>query len=163
MVEVGARPRSKQGMRERRRARRTSSAAQSRLLGMANSNTRKRAAHRRRVQAALQEILNDPAVMPNADCADLIVSVSQVEFGRTVRDIFIDVLGKWRRSPDQWTEAPHDKYTREARAKGKDTYTDLTDVFLFPAITEVVARELQKRLGLLYTPVIRRLCDLGGA
>ena len=24
-----------------------------------------------------------------------------------------------------------------------------------------IARELQKRLGLLYTPVIRRLCDLG--
>jgi hypothetical protein len=32
---------------------------------------------------------------------------------------------------------------------------------MFPALTEVVAKELQKRLGLLYTPVIRRLCDLG--
>jgi hypothetical protein len=61
---------------------------------MANSNTRKRAAHRRRVQVALQEILNDPAVMPNADCADLIVSVSRVEFGRAVREIFIDVFGQ---------------------------------------------------------------------
>jgi hypothetical protein len=36
-------------------------------------------------------------------------------------------------------------------------------VFLYPAITEVIAGELQKRLGLLYAPVIRRLCDLGGA
>jgi hypothetical protein len=130
---------------------------------MANSNTRKRAAHRRRVQAALQEILNDPAVMPNADCPDLVVSVGRVEFGRTVREIFIDVRGAWRRSPDQWIESPHDRYMREARAKGNDTYTDLTDVFIFPEITEVVARELQKRLSLLYTPVIRRLCDLGGA
>ena len=42
------------------------------------------------------------------------------------------------------------------------TRADLTEVFLFPGLTEVVARELQKRLGLLYTPIIRRLCDLGG-
>lgn len=60
---------------------------------MANINTRKRAAHRRKVRAALQQILNDPAIMPNADCPDLVVSVSRVEFGRTVREIFIDVLG----------------------------------------------------------------------
>jgi hypothetical protein len=130
---------------------------------MANINTRKRAAHRRRVQAALQEILNDPAVMPNADCLDLVVSVSRVEFGRTVREIFIDVLGLWRRPPNQWAESPHDKYMREAQAQGKDTYTDLTDVFLFPQITEVVARELQQRLGLSYTPVIRRFVDLRDA
>jgi hypothetical protein len=128
---------------------------------MANINTRKRAAHRQKVQAALQQILNDPAVMPNADCTDLVVSVSQVEFGRAVREIFIDVLGEWRLSRDQWSENPHDRYLREARAKGEDTYTDLTDVFIFPRITEVIARELQKRLGLLYTPVIRRRCDVG--
>ena len=48
-------------------------------LTMANINTRKRAAHRRRVQAALQDILNDPGVMPNADCRDLVVSVSRIE------------------------------------------------------------------------------------
>ncbi len=129
---------------------------------MANINHRKRAAHRRRVQAALQEILNDPAVMPNADCPDLVVSVSRVEFGRTVREIYIDVLGEWRHSPDRSTENPDERYMRETRAKGKETYADLTDVFLFPTFTEAVARELQKRLGLLYTPVIRRLCDLGG-
>jgi hypothetical protein len=128
---------------------------------MANINTRKRAVHRRKVQAALQQILNDPAVMPNTDCTDLVVSVSRVEFGWTVREIFIDVMGEWRLSRDQCSEDPHDRYMRDARAKGEDTYTDLSDVFIFPRITEVIARELQKRLGLLYTPVIRRRCDLG--
>jgi len=98
--------------------------------------------------------------MPNADCSDLVVTVSRVEFGRTVREIFTDVMGEWRLSRDQWPENPHDRYMREARAKGEDTYTDLTDVFMFPRITEVIARELQKRLGLLYTPVIRRRCDM---
>jgi hypothetical protein len=129
---------------------------------MTNINHRKRAAHRRRVQAALQEILNDPAVMPNADCADLVVSVSRVEFGRTVREIYIDVRGELRLSHDQWVENPHDRYMREAKARGEETYADLTDVLVFPSITEIVARELQQRLGLLYTPIIRRLCDLGG-
>lgn len=100
--------------------------------------------------------------MPNADCPDLIVSVSRVEFGKTVREIYIDVLGEWRTSRDQWAENPHDRYTLEAQVKGEETYADLTEVFMFPDLTAVVARELQKRLGLLYTPVIRRLCDLGG-
>ncbi len=127
---------------------------------MANINMRKRAAHRKQVLTALHEILNDPSVMPNADCPDLLVSVSRVEFGRTVREIFIDVLGEWRLSRDQWVENPHDRYMREAEDKGENTYADLTEVFIFPKLTEVVARELQKRLGLLYTPVIRRLCDL---
>ena len=127
---------------------------------MANIDKRKRAVHRRNVQAALQEILNDPKVMPNSDCPDLIVSVTRVEFGRTVREIFIDVVGQWRRCPAQWTENPHDKYIREARMRGKETYTDLTEVFIFSEITEIVSCELQKRLGLLYTPTIRRLCDL---
>ena len=130
---------------------------------MANINTRKRAAHRRRVQTALQEVLNDQAVMPNVDCPDLLVSVSRVEFGRTVREIFLDVIGQKRLSRDQWVETPHKKYMREARAKGEDTYIDLTDVFIFPEFTDVVARELQKRLGLLYMPIIRRLCDISDA
>lgn len=130
---------------------------------MANINERKRAEHGRRVLAALQEILNDPAVMPNADCEDLVVSVSRVEFGRTVREIFVDVFGRSRRSHREGEEAPHDRYMREAAAKGRDTHTDLTDVFVWPALTEVIARELQHRLGLLYTPVIRRLSDLGDA
>jgi hypothetical protein len=126
-----------------------------------NNNTRKRAAHRRRVQAALQQILNDQAVMPNADCPALVVSVSRVEFGRTVRELFIEVFGEWRRSRDQWPELPHERHTREANARGEDTYADLTEMFMFPQLTKVIAGELQKRLRLLYTPVIRRLCDLG--
>jgi hypothetical protein len=130
---------------------------------MANINTRKRAAHRRRVQAALQQILNDSTVMLNADCPDLVVSVSRVEFGRTVREIFIDVRGHWKLSRDQWAENPHDRYMREASAKGEETYTDLTEIFIYPSLTETIARELQKRLGLLYTPVIHQFCDLGNA
>jgi hypothetical protein len=127
---------------------------------MQNINIRKRAAHRRWVQTALQQILNDPAVMPNADCSDLVVSVSRVEFGTTVREIYIDVQGRWRISPDRWTQDPHARYMEQARAQGKETYADLTDMFFFPELTEVIATELQSRLGLLYTPTIRRLCDL---
>jgi hypothetical protein len=130
---------------------------------MANINHRKRAAHRRQVQTALQQILNDPAVMPNACCPDLVVSVSRVEFGRTVREICIDLCGEWRKSLDQWTENPHDRYMRESRARGDETYTDLTDIFVFPSLSETVAKELQKKLGLLYTPVIRRLSEFGEA
>lgn len=125
-------------------------------------NHRKRAAHRRRVQAALQQILNDPAVMPNADCADLVVSVSRVEFGDTVREIYIDVKGRGRLSRDQWPEHPYDRYARESCERGEEgAFADLTDVFFFPALTERIASELQKRLGLLYTPIIRRLSDIG--
>jgi len=127
---------------------------------MKNINARKRADHRRRVQATLQQILNDPDVMPNVDCSDLVVSVSRVEFGRTVREIFIDVFGEWRWSREQLAESPHDRYIREAKARGEKTYVDFTDVWVFPKFTEIVACELQKRLGLRYTPVIRRLCDI---
>jgi hypothetical protein len=128
---------------------------------MWNINERKRAAHRRRVHEALREILNDPSVMPNADCGDLVVSVSRIEFGNTVADVFVEVNGRWRQPPDKWPENPHDKYMREARARGERTYTDLDEVFFFPAMTEVVARELQRRLGLTYTPLIRCLSELG--
>jgi len=99
--------------------------------------------------------------MPNADCADLVVSVIRVEFGQTVREIYVDVRGQWRDSPDEWEEDAHERYKREAAAKGEDSYADLTDVFSFPMLTEIVAKELQKRLGLLYTPTIRRLNDIG--
>lgn len=129
---------------------------------MANIHLQKRAAHRRRVQAALQQILNDVGVMPNADCPDLVVSVGQVEFGRTVREIYIDVWGRWRQSLDPHTEHPYTRYERESIERGDEgAFADLTDVFCMPKLTEVIALELQKRLGLLYTPVIRRLCDLG--
>ncbi len=128
---------------------------------MTHIHIRKRATHRRRVLAELQHILNDLSVMPNADAPDLIVFVRRVEFGNTVREIFIDVEGKWRYSRDLWSEMPHDRYMRAAKAKGHCTYIDLTDMFLFPQFTEIIARELQRRLGLLYTPTIRRFCDLG--
>jgi hypothetical protein len=128
---------------------------------MGNINVRKRAAHRRRVQAALQQILNDPAIMPNADCGDLVVSVSRVEFGKTVREIYIDVLGEWRRPWTPGEELPHERYTREAEARGEETYADLTEVFMFLKLMHIVEEALQKRLGLLYTPEIHRLCDLG--
>lgn len=123
-------------------------------------NIRKRAAHRRRVQAALQEILNDPAVMPNRDCPDLVVSVSRVEFGRTVREIYVDVFGQRRRPHQPGSENPHDRYMREAEARGETTYIDLTDVFIFANITRIVAEELKRRLGLCYVPTIHRFCDL---
>ena len=130
---------------------------------MANINVGKRAAHRRSVQAALQDILNDQGVMPNADCPDLLVSVSRVEFGNTTAKIYLDVHARWRRPRDYGseTETPHDRYMREARGRGEETYIDFDEVFYFPQITEVVSRELQRRLGLLHTPVIRRLSDLG--
>jgi hypothetical protein len=50
---------------------------------------------------------------------------------------------------------------QEAAKQGKDTYIDLTDVAISPTLMRVVEEELQRRLGLLYTPVIRRLADLG--
>jgi hypothetical protein len=128
---------------------------------MENIHERKRAAHRRSVQAALQRILNDQAVMPNASCADLVVSVTRVEFGRTVREIYVEFRGEWNRSPDQWEEGPHERYTREAAARGEDRYADLTEVFDFPELTEVIEKELQKQLRLLYTPTIHRLSDIG--
>jgi hypothetical protein len=126
---------------------------------MAAINGRKRAAYRRRVQAVLVEILNDPAIMPNADCRDLVVSISQVEFGKTVREIYIEARGQWQQPTESWEK--HDQYAREAEQRRESTYADLTDVFLFPHLTEAVAQELQKRLGLLYTPTIHRLCDIG--
>lgn len=62
-----------------------------------NINVRKRAANGRGVREALQAILNDPAVMPNVDCADLVVSVGVVEFGNTVAEMFVEVRGRRRR------------------------------------------------------------------
>ena len=44
---------------------------------MQNVNRRKRAEFERRVYRTLTEILNDPEVMPNADCDDLVVSADE--------------------------------------------------------------------------------------
>src|SRR5262249_15131919 len=49
---------------------------------MANVNERKRAAHRRRGQAALHQILNAPAVLPEAGRFHLVRLVSRVRCGR---------------------------------------------------------------------------------
>lgn len=124
---------------------------------MSQINIPKRAEHRRRVQETLQQIFNDPTTMPNADCGDLVVSVSRAEFGKTVREIYIDVVGRWRKSFEPGDELPQERYLREAKARGEITYIDLTDVFTFPSLMEIVEKELQKRLGLLYAPTIRRL------
>src|SRR5690242_5069572 len=101
-------------------------------------NNRKRAAHRRRVQASLHEIFNDPAIMPNADCRDLVVSVGRVEFGNTVRTIYVDFRGQWPRPLAPGDEAPHHRYLREAAARGESTYVDLTDVAMFPDLIRFV-------------------------
>jgi hypothetical protein len=68
-------------------------------------------------------------------------------------------LTSWGAPPLCQTVPGHDS----PEAKSQDTYTDLTDVFIFPKITEVVACELRKRLDLLYTPVIRQFCNFGDA
>ena len=128
---------------------------------MSNVNVAKRAAHERRVRGALQAILNDPSVMPNADCVDLFVSVSRVAFGRTIAEIFIEVSAHPRRPPDKEDEPRHERYAREAKRDGKSTYADFDEVFHFPALTQVIERELQRRLGLLYTPTIRPLSEIG--
>lgn len=126
---------------------------------MGNVNVRKRAAHRRRVQEALGTILNDPSVMPNIDCPDLLVVVSQVEFGRTVREIYVRFFGFWRRTHVPGEEPPHARYQRQAEQQGKGGYDDLTDVINNPELFRAVGAELQRRLGLLYTPEIRWLPD----
>ncbi|MFO0960215.1 MAG: hypothetical protein U0800_22710 [Isosphaeraceae bacterium] len=128
---------------------------------MHESNTRRRAEHRRKVLAALRDILNDPAVMPNEDCPDLVVNVSHVEFGSTVRDIYVDYVGFWRRSPEPGEESRHDRYMRQAKERGEDTYVDLTEVGHFAEWRQVVESELQKRLGLLYTPRLHVVRFLG--
>lgn len=128
---------------------------------MSNINAAKRAAHRRRVQETLQAILNDPSAMPNADCADLVVSVSRVEFGRTVGEIFCEAHTWPRHAQVPGTEPAHERYMREARLRGEQTYADLDDVLYFPQLMAEIERELQRRLGLLYTPRIRRLAEIG--
>lgn len=131
--------------------------------GLRTINLKKRVACKRAVQTALQRILNDPSVMPNVDCGDLVVSVSRVEFGRTVREIYIDVTGHRRRPACNTVEDPHDRYMREAQERGEDTYIDFIDMFVFPNLTAIIGRALQDRLGLLYCPDVRRLCDLSDA
>jgi hypothetical protein len=111
-----------------------------------NINHRKRAAHERRVREVLTDILNDPEVMPNADCRELLVTIRRIVFGRTVRYIFIDLVGQWR-DLDATRSAP----------PRVDPYIDLTDFMHFPEHLEAVSLELQRRLKLRYTPQVRPL------
>lgn len=108
---------------------------------MHRSNDRKRARHRRRVLFALRAILNDPSVMPNADRRDLVVSVSHVDFGRTVRDIYVDFYGVRKRP--QEAKGYHERYLHEAKERGERTYVDLTDVAHKPGWRHIVELELQ--------------------
>jgi hypothetical protein len=125
---------------------------------MSAINERKRAAYRERLRPVLQDILNDCAVMPNEDCPDLIVNISAIEFGRTVRHIYVDFQGSWR-DPER-AKGVHERYLRQAAARGADTYADLTDVATSPRLMETVEAELQRRLGLTYRPVVRLLSEV---
>ena len=126
---------------------------------MSNINVPKRRAYRRRLLSLLSEILNDQSVMPNADCGDIVVVVNDVAFGKTVREIYVDFRGFWKKP--ELARAAHTRYMEEAKAAGRRTYADLTDVAIFPALMERVEEEVQRRLGLLYRPQIRRLSDFG--
>jgi hypothetical protein len=128
---------------------------------MSDSKTRKRAEHRRRVLAALRAILNDPSVMPNSDCPDLVVNVCHVEFGNTLRDIFVDFVGQLRRQREPGEESDHDRYMRRAKELGADTYVDLTDVAALAKWRSFVEAERRKRLELTYTPNLHVVRFLG--
>jgi hypothetical protein len=123
-----------------------------------NIHERKRAAYRERLRPVLQDILNDCTVMANEDCPDLIVSIGAIEFGKTVRRIYVDFHGSWK-DPERARTA-HERYLQQAAARGEDTYVDLTDVSVFPSLMEKVEEELQRRLGLSYRPEIRPLSRL---
>ncbi len=98
--------------------------------------------------------------MPNADCEDLLVSVSRVAFGNTVREIYLDVRGRSKKAHVPGQETPHQKYQREANERGEGGYLDLTDMFCLPGLTDIIAAELKRQLRLRYTPTIRRFSDL---
>jgi ribosome-binding factor A len=126
---------------------------------MGNVANQKRAEYRKSVIAALHQILNDPSVMPNADCPDLVVNVCEVDFGKTVRTIYVDFLGFWR-DPER-AKTAHERYTKESQAKGLDgVYDDLTDVAALPHVREVLEKALQKKLGLTYQPTIHVIRNL---
>ena len=94
---------------------------------MGNVPHQKRADHRKRVMTALHEILNDPNVMRNSDCPDLVVNVCEVDFGKTVRTIYVDFVGHYK-DPER-AKTSHERYTKESHEKGLDgVYDDLTDV-----------------------------------
>jgi hypothetical protein len=121
---------------------------------MGNVVHQKRAEYRKRVMTALREILNDPHLMPNVDCPDLVVNVSEVDFGKTVRTIYVDYFGFWK-DPER-AKTAHERYTKDSEAKGLEgVYDDLTDVGFLPHLREILEKALQKKLGLTYQPTIQ--------
>jgi hypothetical protein len=128
-----------------------------------HTRDRRRAEHRRRVHRTLLDILNDPAFMPNADAPDLVVLISHLDFGASLNDIFVDISAFARRAPEPGAEPAHDRHMRQARERGEDTYIDLTDVCVLPQFRPMLESELQKRLGLAFTPRLHLLRHLGRA
>ena len=126
---------------------------------MENINSKKRAVYAKKVMIALQRILNDSSIMTNVDSSDLVVSISSVNFGKTVREIYIDVFG-YHKKPNSSLKL-HDQYIERAKKSGSSTYIDLTDIFIYPELTHIVACELQMSLKLQYVPTIRLISDIG--
>jgi len=123
---------------------------------MENIHHRQRSAYERRVRQALTAILNDPDVMPNSDCRELVVSIGRLVFGKTVRDIYIEISGQWR--DRDMARTAHMRYLAEA--KGERSYVDLTDAMHLPGCLDAAEAELQRRLELQYQPRIRPLGEL---
>jgi N-glycosidase YbiA len=129
------------------------------IRGTMGSEAQRRAAYRKRVMAALNEILNDPNVMPNSDCPDLVVGVREVDFGESTRTIYVRITGFWK--DEERARTGHKRYERASYASGLEgVYDDLSDVTGLPHLRVIVERELQKRLRLPYQPMIEYLWGL---
>ena len=61
--------------------------------------------------------------------------------------------------PDCHGGVPLDGVKCTEQQRGEPAYADLTDVAFFPQLMRSVEEALQRLLGLLYTPRIRRLCE----
>jgi hypothetical protein len=93
--------------------------------------------------------------MTNLDCPDLLVSITALEFGTTVRTIYFDVFG-YRRDESVIRDVAY--YEDIARKLGRDPpwYDDLTDVMCFEKF-DALELALQRRLGLPYRPTLKSL------
>jgi len=126
---------------------------------MGNVPRQKRDEYRKRVMAALQQIMNDPNVMPNVDCLDLLVNVCEVDFGKTVRTIYVDFFGHYKNS--DLAKTAHERYTKQSHANGLGgVYDDLTDVAALSHVRDVLEKALQRKLGLNYQPTIHIVRNL---
>ena len=126
---------------------------------MANVHRQKRAEYRKRVMVALHDLLNDPNVMPNFDCPDLVVNVCELDFGKSVRTIYVDFIGHWK-DPGR-AKTAHERYVKQSRERGLEgAYDDLTDVAGLAHNREELEKALQKKLGLNYRPTIHVIANL---